>query len=105
MKIIIEIDKETYNHMKERYMCDYANTELDKVGLAVKNSTPLPEKYGDLVDRDAINNRFNAICDELEALSNQPTHKELLDKLSICLDTAEPIIKNNYKEMEEELWT
>lgn len=75
----------------------------ERIVRAIINGTPLP-KHGDLVDRDGVNNRFNAIYDELESLSNQPTHKELLNKLSMCLDTAEPIIKDNYEEAEEELW-
>ncbi len=49
-KIVIEIDEEIYNHMKERFMYGYADTELDKVGLAVRNGTPLPKGHGDLKD-------------------------------------------------------
>ena len=51
MQIAIDIDEEIYNHMKERFMYGYADTELDKVGFAVRNGTPLPKGHGDLVDR------------------------------------------------------
>lgn len=51
MQIVIDIDEEIYNHMKERFMYGYADTELDKVGLAVRNGTPLQKGHGDLVDR------------------------------------------------------
>ena len=100
MKLIIEIDEDRYD---KNYLL-VKNGMGDDVHRAVANGTPLPKEYGDLVDRDAINNRYNAIYDELTSLSNQPTHKELLDKLSMCLDTSEPIIKGNYEEAEEELW-
>ena len=43
MLLIIDIDEEIYNHMKERFMYGYADTELDKVGLAVSNGKSLSE--------------------------------------------------------------
>lgn len=51
MQIVIDIDEEIYNHMKERFMYGYADTELGKVGFAVRNGIPLPKGHGDLVDR------------------------------------------------------
>lgn len=54
MQIVIDIDEEIYNHMKERFMYGYADTELDKVGLAVRNGTPLQKGHGDLIDRDIL---------------------------------------------------
>ena len=68
---------------------------------AVKNGTPLPKEHGDLVDRDAINERFYDIYKDYEEAyncSNQTKDKYLLDKLSMCLDTAKPTIKANYEE-------
>ena len=62
-------------------------------GKAIAKGTPLPKGYGDLVDRDAINSRYNDIYTELHSYSNQPTYKELLDKFSMCLDTAPTIIE------------
>lgn len=54
MHIVIDIDEEIYNHMKERFMYGYADTELDKVGFAVRNGTPLQKGHGDLIDRDIL---------------------------------------------------
>ena len=54
MQIVIDIDEEIYNHMKERFMYGYADTELDKVGLAVRNGTPLPKGHGRLIDADRL---------------------------------------------------
>lgn len=105
MKILININKEDYKIMKHNVavnnpLCPLSQEEMV---TAVANGTPLPAEYGELVDRDAINERFNAILNELKSYSNQPTYKELLDKLSMCLNTAEPIIEANYEEVEEEL--
>lgn len=58
MKIVIDIDEEIYNHMKERFMYAYTNTELDKVGLAVRNGIPLPNGHGRLIDADDIDNHI-----------------------------------------------
>ncbi len=106
MNIMISIDDREYKQIKEdAEKFRSKGMVVPSLYKIIESGMPLPEEYGDLVDRDAINNRFNAIYDELEALSNKPTYKELLDKLSMCLDTAEPIIKNNYDEVEEKLWT
>jgi hypothetical protein len=88
IELVIKIQQKMYEYALNDLLC--GSTALCK---AIKNGTPLPKEHGDLVDRDAINKRFNAIYDELVALSNQPTHKELLDKLSMCLDTEIPIIE------------
>jgi hypothetical protein len=100
MQILIDIDEETYK-ARQHWVANQKRV-VDHVDIAIANGTPLP-KHGDLVDRDEINNRFNAIWDELESLSNKPTYKELLDKFSMCLDTAKPVIKNNYEDVEEDL--
>lgn len=105
IELIIRMSEEDYKKVLEINNRDCEWNNMHHCYEAVLNGIPLPKEYGDLVDRDAINNKFNAICDELEALSNQTTYKELLNKLSMCLDTAEPIIKNNYEKIEEELWT
>ena len=107
IELIIKINEEQYKFIKQSMTTDKVkdyHALLYDICEHIKNGIPLPEEYGDLVDRDDINDRFNAICDELETLSNQPTHKELLNKLSMCLDTAEPIIESNHEEIEKELW-
>ena len=100
-QIVIEIFEEQYNTIKS----DLYNTfpaEMKKWGLeAIRNGTPLPKGHGDMVDRDAVNSRFYSIRKELESYSNQPSYKELLDKLSMCLDTAQPIIEADELENEE----
>ena len=53
----------------------------------------LPKGHGELVDRNAINERFDSIYSDAINCSNQPSDKYLLDKLSMCLDTALPIIE------------
>ena len=65
---------------------------------AVKNGTPLPKGYGELVDRNAINERFYSIYNDAINCSNQPSDKYLLDKLSMCLDTAPTIIEADRSE-------
>lgn len=101
MKLVIDIPDYVYCDI-QAYKTIF-DDKIEEVAKAIKYGTLLSREHGDLVDRDEINNRFNAICDELESLSNKPTHKELLDKLSMCLDTAKPVIENNYEDEEEEL--
>lgn len=67
---------------------------------ALEKATPLPKEHGDLVDRDAINDRFDSIYDEAMCCSCAPTYKYLLDKFSMCLDTEKPIIEGTYNEDE-----
>ena len=105
MNIVININNNEYEQIKKDAE-KFRNKEMVVPYLykVIESGTPLPEEYGDLVDRDAINNRYYDIWKELESYSNKPSQKELLDKLSMCLDTAEPVIKGNYEEVEEELW-
>ena len=94
MKYMIDITEEVYDEiLSEIEHAEIAGVGLSDFSIALKNGTPLPKGYGDLVDRDEINSRFNAICDELESLSNKPSYKELLDKFSMCLDTGQTIIE------------
>lgn len=46
IELVIKIDEDIYNHIKERYMYSCATdntTELNKVGIAVRDGTPLEE--------------------------------------------------------------
>ena len=90
MQVIIEISDEYYKAITE-----IPNHQCTADMLIIKNGIPLSKGHGDLVDRGEISDRFYAIWNELEYYSNQPTYKELLDKLSMCLDTALPIIETD----------
>ena len=74
MKLIIEIPEEIYIHLLTRYK--YQNTddiglsELDKVGVSIKNGTPLPGQHGRLIDADAIPRHLVRDIDEID---KQPT--------------------------------
>lgn len=74
MKLIVDVDEEIYNHMKERYMYGYANTEIDKVGLAVSNGTPL-DKHDEEI-----------IAETVESIWGKPPYTELLDNLTADLE-------------------
>ena len=89
-EIIIRIPEDKYDRLMQQMKLDRNFNECEIAELG---------EHGDLVDRDAINNRFYAIWKELESYSNQPSYKELLDKWSMCLDAADPIIKGNYEEV------
>ena len=58
MKMVIDISEEIYTYILSRYKyqdkTDIGLSGFDKVGVAIKNGTPLPEHHGDLIDRDAI---------------------------------------------------
>ena len=89
MQIVIDIPEEDYNFVKKQV----ADGITNPLKICIANGTPLPKGHGDMVDRDAINSRFYGIWKELESYSNQPNYKELLDKWSMCMDTAQAIIE------------
>ena len=84
MQIVIDVPE---------YIYKLCQGHGDIVYKYIANGTPLPKGHGDLVDRDAISERYFAIYDEAMNCSNQPTYKYLLDKLSMCLDDADAIIE------------
>ena len=89
MKLVIDIHKKDYQSILNSGQVPYG------VVCAIMNGTPLPKGHGDLVDRDAINDRFYDIWKELESYSNKPTYKKLLDRWSMCMDTAQPVIETD----------
>ena len=89
VELVIKIDENFYKTIKD----NKSNLYGGRVYEMIRKGIPLPKEHGDLVDRDSINCRFYDIGKELESYSNKPTYKELLDKLSMCLDTALPIIE------------
>lgn len=91
MQIVIDIPEEMIISLEQDSFGAKYNI-YDLVGC-IMNGIPLPKGHGDLVDRDAINDRFYNIWKELESYSNKPTYKKLLDRWSMCMDTAQPIIK------------
>lgn len=94
IQLVVEIEERYYEIIKndvERGM-DYMPCVLIAKGQL------LPKGHGDLVDRDAINDRFYNIWKELESYSNKPTYKKLLDRWSMCMDTAQPVIKADKEE-------
>ena len=58
MQIVIDIPEEIYIHLLQIYKYQNADdiglSEFDKVGVSIKNGTPLPKGYGRLGDLDAI---------------------------------------------------
>lgn len=58
MKIVIDIPEEIYTYLLARYK--YQNTDdiglsgFDKVGVSIKNGTPLPKNHGRLIDADEL---------------------------------------------------
>ena len=71
MQIVIDITEEIYKHLLSRYkyqnIDDIGLSELDKVGVSIKNGTPLPEKHGRLGDFDALEEYFRNVRKELKA--------------------------------------
>ena len=90
MQIVVNISENQYKVLQ--MMSDVG---LGYYHLAILNGTPLSKGHGDLVDRDKINSRFYAIWKELESYSNKPSYKKLLDKWSMCIDTAPTLIPAN----------
>ena len=64
MEIIINIDEDTYRYIQSR--CKYQNkgdkglSKFEKVGVAIKNGSPLPKGHGRLKDVDAFLSKVKA---------------------------------------------
>lgn len=69
MQIVIEIDEEYYDYIKE-----HQYPEASIIFCAIKNGTPLPKGHGDLVDFDKLceeywdGNYLEIHCDELASI-------------------------------------
>lgn len=99
MKIVINIPEEIYSYVNTQWKDIPKNdSPISIICNAVIDGVPLPKGHGDLVDRDAINDRFYNIWKELESYSNKPTYKKLLDRWSMCMDTAQPVIEADEEE-------
>ena len=94
MQIVIDINEGIFEELtKYDKPVPSGNCLYDSILESVFNGTPLPKGHGDLVDRNKINSRFYAIWNDLVSYSNKPSHKELLDKWNMCMDTAPTIIE------------
>ena len=74
MKLIIDIDEETYNDIKKgKVYTSYRDVPQESV-LAIANGTPLPKGHGRLIDADIIWDSYHANdYDFYEALDDTPT--------------------------------
>lgn len=95
IEIVIKIPEEVKNRLC--FGVTYPK-DIQVICEALNNGTPIPKGHGDLVDRDEINDRFYGIWRELKSYSNKPSQKELLDKWSMCMDDAQPIIEADKEE-------
>ena len=94
MKIVIDIDEESYEHIKA---C--SNAEVLPIGLyAIINGIPLPKGHGKIGDLDSImndiNNSINAMTDVGLAVDGQ----YLWAKLNDAIHNAPTIIEAEVKE-------
>ena len=96
MQIVIDIPNRMYKIIQNKTLNIMDAEILEKA--VIKNGIPLPKGHGELVDRNVINERYDSIYSEALNCSNQPSDKYLLDKLSMCLDTALPIIEAESEE-------
>lgn len=62
IEMVIKIPEEIYSHLLSRYkyqnIDDIGLSELDKVGVAIKNGTLLPKGHGDLKDTEKLKESF-----------------------------------------------
>lgn len=96
VELVIKMPEEDYRTIKNGSVV--GDLTIPYVFDAIRNSKRLPKGHGDLVDRDEINDRFYSIWRELKSYSNKPSQKELLDKWSMCMDDATPIIEADKEE-------
>lgn len=100
IELVIKLSEKDIESIKHNDCKVTIPNVFNAIRNAIDNSKILPKGHGDLVDRDKINDRYYEIWKELESYSNKPTYKELLDKWSMCMDAAQPIIGAD-KESEE----
>lgn len=93
MQIVIDIPEELYIEILGETNQFIKNVLHE----SVKNGTPLPKEHGELVDRNAINDRFDFIYEFAENNMHSPSDKYFFDKLYMCLNTAPTIIKAENK--------
>lgn len=103
IELVIKIPEEEYRWIMKSDKTVFADVASKECMLhAIKNGTLLSKGHGDLVDRNAINSRFYDIWKELESYSNKPSYKELLNRWSMCMDTAPVVIEADKIESEDE---
>ena len=90
IELVIKIPEENY---KKDNLIHFFGCYSEKLDEVIKNGTPLPKGHGDLIDRDAVNDRFDEIWKDANWCSCKPSDKYLLDKLSMCLDTESVVIE------------
>ena len=87
MQIVIEIDEEDYNRLKEiPYVFD---SLVSRLYNAVKNGTPLPKNHGDLIDRQIAINAFENCIHEL-GIDDEPYN---YGEMALCKTNAPTIIE------------
>lgn len=63
MQIVIDIDEDLYDHIKNSYiLCSGMRTGKSFIAVifnAIANGTPLPKRHGDLIDRNELKKVIN----------------------------------------------
>ena len=104
MKIVIDIDDDTYEILKNVY--ERGTGWLDKYQKAIVNGTPLPKGHGRLIDADALKTAYG--LERATKYGNES--KEQLDnsystmmmyEIADMLDYAPTIIEADEKGAEE----
>lgn len=67
MKIVIDIPETFYKDCKECCELKWGGYYTSRLMNAIKNSTPLPEHHGRLIDADALEEYFRNVRKELKA--------------------------------------
>ena len=97
MKIVIDIDEESYEHIKA-----YSNEEVLPIGwYAIINGTPLPKGHGRLIDADELFEMTNNYKAELGRLVADPFVKSGIETVEGFVTDILPTIIEADKEVEE----
>lgn len=91
MQIVIDISEEYYNEIKEHE--NFIRRSKNPWKIAVLNGTVLPEKHGDLIDRDELK--------KYAGWYNLATDKSIHAVLTKEIDWVKPVIERT-KEGENE---
>jgi len=110
MQIVIDIPEGIYMHLLERYkyqnIDDIGLSELDKVGVSIKNGIPLPKGHGNLIFREDAEAIFKNARKSLYELSRKESIKDFQTRETMLLNAEqivhliEPIIEAD-KESED----
>ena len=90
MKVVIDINEETYTRIKTALIINAGNTFYDEILTSVAEGTPLPKGHGRLIDADDLiqdiidDNQLCLFNSESERIVHDEMVNFAIDRLADC---------------------